>query len=174
MRWLDYETGNCSVQRTLEIIGEKWTILVLREVFNGVRRFDQIRDHTGMSDAVLSARLRRLTSEGILLAATYREPGQRSRKEYRLTEKGLDLHPVLIALLQWGDRHRSDPAGPAVVFSHRGCAAPVRAVVQCARGHAVTASETASAPGPGARLAVSADQARAAMAAASVPEGRAP
>ncbi|QTV79786.1 winged helix-turn-helix transcriptional regulator [Microbacterium sp. NIBRBAC000506063] len=111
MEWLDYDTGNCSVQRTLEVIGEKWTILVLREAFNGVRRFDQIRDHTGMSDAVLSARLRTLVDQGVLAAVPYKEPGARTRYEYRLTEKGLDLYPVLIALLQWGDKHRADPAG---------------------------------------------------------------
>lgn len=152
MEWLDYDTDNCSVQRTLEVIGEKWTILVLREAFNGVRRFDQIRDHTGMSDAVLSARLRTLVDQGVLTAVPYKEPGARTRYEYRLTEKGLDLYPVLIALLQWGDKHRADPAGPALEVVHRDCDAPLRAVVQCAEGHAVTVRETASVPGPGARL----------------------
>ena len=152
MEWLDYDTDNCSVRRTLEVIGEKWTILVLREAFNGVRRFDQIREHTGMSDAVLSARLRTLVGQGVLEAVRYKEPGARTRHEYRLTEKGLDLYPVLIALMQWGDKHRSDPAGPALVITHRGCGEPVHAVVECAAGHAVGVRESASAPGPAARL----------------------
>lgn len=151
MEWLDYETGNCSVQRTLEVIGEKWTILVLREVFNGVHRFDQIRDHVGMPDAVLSARLRRLVHQGVLIAVPYREPGARTRHEYRLTEKGLELYPIMIALLQWGDKHRVDPDGPALIVTHRECGARVHAVVQCAEGHAVPVGESSPVPGPGAR-----------------------
>ncbi len=152
MEWLDYDTGNCSVQRTLEVIGEKWTILVLREAFNGVRRFDQIRDHTGMSDAVLSARLRTLVHQGVLAAVPYRETGARTRHEYRLTEKGLELYPVMIALLQWGDKYRADAAGPAIKVIHRDCGAPLRVIVECAEGHAVPAREASSIPGPGARL----------------------
>lgn len=151
MQWLEMDTGNCSIQRALSVVGEKWTIPVLREAFNGVRRFDQIRDHTGMSDAVLSDRLRTLVAAGVLEATPYREPGRRTRHEYRLTQKGLDLYPVIIALLQWGDRYCADPEGPAVIVAHQGCDEPVEAVVECAAGHHLaSASNSYTAPGPGA------------------------
>lgn len=151
MQWLEMDTGNCSIQRALSVVGEKWTIPVLREAFNGVRRFDQIRDHTGMSDAVLSDRLRTLVAAGVLEAKPYREPGRRTRHEYRLTEKGHDLYPVIIALLQWGDRYCADRAGPAVIVAHEGCGEPVEAVVECAAGHHLAAaSDSYTAPGPGA------------------------
>lgn len=154
MQWLDYDTENCSIQRTLDVIGEKWTLLVLREAFNGVRRFDRIRDHIGVSDPVLADRLRKLVAAGVLEVSPYREPGDRLRHEYRLTEKGLDLYPVLIAMLRWGDRHCADPAGPSVVVTHRDCGHPVEAVVQCAGGHRLaSARESRATPGPGARLA---------------------
>lgn len=135
MEWLEFDTAGCSIQRTLDIIGEKWTILILREAFNGVRRFDQIRDHVGVSDPVLSDRLRKLIASGVLEARPYREPGKRARKEYRLTEKGLDLYPVMISLLRWGDEHCTGPDGPPIDVRHRDCGEPVAAVVQCAAGH---------------------------------------
>ena len=151
MEWLQYDTGNCSIQRTLDVIGEKWTFLVLRETFNGVRRFDQIRDHVGVSDPVLSDRLRKLVAAGILEVSPYREAGRRTRHEYRLTPKGFDLYPVLIAMLRWGDRHCADPAGPSVLVKHRDCGEPVDAVVQCASGHTLTSPRDGhAAPGPGA------------------------
>lgn len=152
--WLDYDTENCSIRRTLDVIGEKWTLLVLREAFNGVRRFEQIRAHTGVSDAVLSDRLRTLMDVGILTATPYKEVGRRTRNEYRLTERGLDLYPALVALMQWGDRHLADAAGPARRLSHRGCGEEVRAVVTCAAGHPLeSAREGEAHPGPGARFA---------------------
>lgn len=137
MDWLEFDTADCSIQKTLDIIGEKWTVLILREAFNGVRRFDQIRDHVGVSDPVLSDRLRKLVASGVLEARPYREAGQRPRKEYRLTAKGLDLYPVMISLLRWGDTHCAGPAGPPLAVTHRDCGQPVRAVVECAAGHPV-------------------------------------
>lgn len=152
MNWLDYDTDVCSIQRTLDVVGEKWSMIVLREAFNGVRRFDQIRDHVGVSDPVLADRLRKLVNAGVLEATPYREPGRRTRNEYRLTARGLDLYPVMISLLQWGDRHRSGPEGPPLEVSHRGCGEPLRAVVRCAAGHELEwPGEGSVAPGPGAR-----------------------
>jgi DNA-binding HxlR family transcriptional regulator len=152
MQWLAYSTQNCSIQRTLDVIGEKWTILVLREAFNGVRRFDQIRDHVGMSDPVLADRLRKLVRAGVLEVSPYREPGRRTRQEYRLTKKGLELYPVMIALLRWGDRYCADPAGPSVLVTHRGCDEPVETVVECAAGHRLNSPRAGRAiPGPGAQ-----------------------
>lgn len=152
MQWLDYSTENCSIQRTLDVIGEKWTMIVLREVFNGVRRFEQMRRHTGISEPILSNRLRTLTDAGVLDTVPYRETGSRTRHEYRLTDKGRDLYPILIALLQWGDRYCADPDGPALIVQHRDCDAPVEAVVYCADGHGpLRPSEARTAPGPSAR-----------------------
>ncbi|MDN5806586.1 MAG: helix-turn-helix transcriptional regulator [Brevibacterium sp.] len=143
MDWLEFDTADCSIQKTLDVIGEKWTVLILREAFNGVRRFDQIRDHVGVSDPVLSDRLRKLVTAGVLAARPYREPGQRARKEYRLTDKGLDLYPVMISLLRWGDEHCGDTDGPPLEVLHRDCDEPVRAVVECAAGHTVSSPKEA-------------------------------
>ncbi|GAA1940244.1 winged helix-turn-helix transcriptional regulator [Kitasatospora viridis] len=133
--WLETSTENCTVQRAVDLIGERWALLVLRDAMNGVRRFDDFRRHVGLSEAVLSDRLRKLVAAGILAAVPYREPGSRTRHEYRLTEKGWDLWPAVIALKQWGDRWTADPDGPPLEVHHRGCGAPLEVVVQCADGH---------------------------------------
>lgn len=151
MHWLEIDTHNCSIQRTLAVVGEKWTLLVLREAFNGVRRFDQIRGHTGMSDSLLADRLRKLVTAGALEAVPYQDPGRRPRNEYRLTEKGLDLYPLMIALLRWGDRYYADPEGPALTVTHAGCGDPVEAIVECEHGHRLaSATEGRADPGPSA------------------------
>src|SRR5689334_23133173 len=106
----DFSPDNCSIAATLGLIGEKWSLLVLRDVFNGVRRFDELYQRLGAPRQVLSSRLNRLVEEGLLRRVPYREPGRRQREEYRLTEKGLDLYPVLVALLKWGDTWAGDPA----------------------------------------------------------------
>ncbi|WP_240372606.1 winged helix-turn-helix transcriptional regulator [Brevibacterium zhoupengii] len=149
MDWLEFDTAECSIQKTMDVIGEKWTVLILREAFNGVRRFDQIRDHVGVSDPVLSDRLRKLVAAGVLEVAPYREPGRRVRKEYRLTDKGLDLYPVMISLLRWGDKHgtgrdgAADTDGPPLEVVHRDCGEPVKAVVECAAGHPLSSPKEA-------------------------------
>ncbi len=147
-------TENCPVQRTLDVVGEKWTLLILRDAVNGVRRFDDFHRHIGLSEAVLSDRLRKLTAAGILTTVPYREPGSRSRNEYRLTAKGWDLWPVLVALSQWGETHALDPEGPGPVLdvTHTDCGAPVHVTVQCAAEHVTLAPRDVTArPGPGAR-----------------------
>ncbi|GGM69016.1 hypothetical protein GCM10010106_13940 [Thermopolyspora flexuosa] len=151
---LRFSNENCSIARTLAILGEKWTFLVLREAFLGVRRFADFQEATGAPRQVLSARLARLVDEGLLRRTPYQEPGQRRRYEYRLTEKGVDLYPIMVALMHWGDRHLADPAGPPVVLTHRGCGAPVRQYLRCDEGHEVGgAREVTPLPGPGARVA---------------------
>jgi DNA-binding HxlR family transcriptional regulator len=150
---LDYDTENCTIGAALAIVGEKWTFLVLREAFNGVRRFDDIRRRIAAPRQVLSDRLGRLVDQGLLRKVPYREPGQRARSEYRLTGKGLDLFPVIVALLEWGNKHAVSPAGPVVELTHRDCGAPVRLQLQCAEGHPVSgAREVTPVPGPGARM----------------------
>ena len=148
---MDYDSANCAIGAAVDIIGERPTFLVLREVFNGVRRFDDMRRRTGMPRQVLSDRLARLVGEDLLRKVPYRDAGQRSRHEYRLTGKALDLYPVLVALMQWGDKHAVGPAGPAVRLTHRDCGEPIVLQAVCAAGHPVpSAREVTPVPGPGA------------------------
>jgi DNA-binding HxlR family transcriptional regulator len=150
---LDYDTENCTIGAALAIVGEKWTFLVLREAFNGVRRFDDIRRRIAAPRQVLSDRLGHLVDEGLLRKVPYREPGQRSRSEYRLTEKGLALFPLIVALLEWGNSYAASPGGPLVELRHRDCGAPVQLELRCTDGHPVpSAREVTPVPGPGARL----------------------
>jgi DNA-binding HxlR family transcriptional regulator len=149
---LDYDSANCAIGATVGILGERPSFLVLREAFNGVRRFDDMQRRTGMPRQVLSQRLARLVDEGLLRKVPYRESGQRSRTEYRLTEKGLDLYPVLVAMMKWGDKYAVGSAGPQVVLRHRDCGEPVQLQISCAAGHVLeSAREVTPAPGPGAR-----------------------
>jgi DNA-binding HxlR family transcriptional regulator len=150
---LDYDTANCAIGAAVGILGERPTFLVLREAFNGVRRFDDMQRRTGMPRQVLSQRLARLVTEGLLRKVPYRQAGQRSRDEYRLTDKGLDLYPVLVALMEWGDRYEGGADGPPVLLRHRDCGEPVRLQMTCAAGHVLeSAREVTPEPGPGARM----------------------
>src|SRR6202050_909344 len=149
---LDYDSANCAIGAAVGIIGERQTFLVLREAFNGVRRFDDMQRRTGMPRQVLSQRLVRLVDEGLLRKVAYQESGQRSRDEYRLTGKGLDLYPVLVALMDWGDKHAVGPAGPQVGVRHRDCWEPGRLQLSCRGGPVLeSAREVTPVPGPGAR-----------------------
>lgn len=147
-----YVAENCSIKRALDVVGEKWTLLVMREAFYGARRFDQFQTRIGCARNILSERLLTLTEAGILQRVPYREPGQRERHEYRLTEKGLDLITVVIALMQWGSRWEAGPDGPPVEVLHRDCGHTVEAIVRCPHDDAVlTAHELHPVPGPGAQ-----------------------
>ncbi|GGR59445.1 winged helix-turn-helix transcriptional regulator [Streptomyces aurantiogriseus] len=153
MEWLEASTENCPIQRTLDAVGEKWTLLILRDAVNGVRRFDDFHRHIGLSEAVLSDRLRKLIAAGILKTVPYQEPGSRSRNEYRLTRKGWDLWPVLMALSQWGEAYALGPEGPVLDIRHTDCDAPVRVIVECSAEHStLTAAEVTARLGPGARI----------------------
>src|SRR5215471_20009046 len=101
-----YEGQNCSIARALEVVGERWTLLIIRDVFLGLRRFDQIQENLGIARNVLTERLNRLVDEGILERVRYSERPERF--EYRLTAKGLDLNIALTALRQWGDDYLSE------------------------------------------------------------------
>jgi DNA-binding HxlR family transcriptional regulator len=151
MRWLDLSTENCTVARTLRLIGDRWSLLVLREAFNGVRRFDDLHRHLGIAPAVLSARLATLVGNGLLERVPYRELGQRVRDEYRLSARGWDLHPVVVALMAFGDKHLADPEGPPIELRHEECGAPVRITLTCAAGHHVDSPKQIDVtPGPSA------------------------
>ena len=149
---LDYDTSNCNIAAALTIVGEKWMFLVLREAFNGVRRFDDMQRRTNAPRQVLSNRLAHLVADGILRKVPYQEEGQRPRSEYRLSEKGVELFPVIVALLEWGDKYAARPGGPSVELTHRDCGAPVHLELGCSAGHTLdSAREVTPVPGPGAR-----------------------
>ncbi|WAJ45751.1 helix-turn-helix domain-containing protein [Mycobacterium sp. Aquia_216] len=149
-----YVADNCSIKRALDVVGEKWTLLVMREAFYGARRFEHFQARIGCARNILSERLVTLTEAGILKRVPYREPGQRERHEYRLTDKGLDLITAVIALMQWGDRWQADADGPPVQILHHDCGHPVEAVLRCSHDNTVlTARDLQPVAGPGARLA---------------------
>jgi len=149
---VDWSVDACTIARAMEILGEKWTIVVLREVFTGVRRFEDMRVRTGVPRQVLTNRLAMLVEAGILRREPYQEPGARVRHEYRPTPMGLDLYPMLVAVGEWGDRYLADPDGPPLRLVHRDCEAQVHAELHCAAGHKVADNrEVVPRPGPGAR-----------------------
>jgi DNA-binding HxlR family transcriptional regulator len=152
MRWADYDSRTCSVARTVEVLGDRWTLLVLRDIFNGIRRFDELSGHLGIARDVLTKRLATLVDEGLIRRQPYQEPGSRTRYEYRLTDAGRDLRPVLLALIAWGDRYRAEPDGPPAQLFHAECGAPVRVEVRCEAGHEIgSRTRLAALPGPGSR-----------------------
>nr|WP_042187595.1 helix-turn-helix domain-containing protein [Kibdelosporangium sp. MJ126-NF4]CEL18215.1 Transcriptional regulator, HxlR family [Kibdelosporangium sp. MJ126-NF4]CTQ90554.1 Transcriptional regulator, HxlR family [Kibdelosporangium sp. MJ126-NF4] len=145
MRWSEIGETRCSVARTLSVIGERWTMLVLREAFNRVRRFEDFQQRTGAPRPVLADRLRTLTEDGIFRRDRYAE--RPDRFEYRLTEKGLDLYPILISMMAWGDRWMADEQGPPVQLVHRGCEHSMTPMMACSHcGDEVSAREVQLAP----------------------------
>jgi DNA-binding HxlR family transcriptional regulator len=145
----DYRTQVCSIAGALEVVGERWSLLIVRDVFLGLRRFDQIQANLGIARNVLQARLTRLIEQGVLERRLYQERPE--RYEYLLTEKGLGLWPALVALMQWGDSYAAPPAGPAVVIEHRGCGGAVDQHRSCeACGARVSVRQARALPGPGA------------------------
>ena len=143
-----YDNQNCSIARTLELVGERWTMLVLREAFLGRRRFEEYAERLGIARNVLSARLAHLVDEGVLEKVRYQDRPERF--EYRLTAKGRDLWPVLSALRHYGDRHYA-PDGPPVLVTHRGCGGELDDRRICRRcGAALELADVEAHPGPGA------------------------
>jgi DNA-binding HxlR family transcriptional regulator len=135
--------ADCSIAATLDLVGEKWTLLILREAFFGVRRFEDIQRGVGCARNLLSARLAKLVEHEILRREPYQEPGRRQRYEYRLTDKGKELFPVVVALMDWGDRWAVGETGPAVEVRHRDCDSQVHAKLVCDHGHGeLTAHDT--------------------------------
>jgi DNA-binding HxlR family transcriptional regulator len=133
----DFDRASCSVAGTLAVVGEKWSLLVIREAFLGVRRFADFQRMLGAPRAVLTDRLATLVDQGILRRVPYQPEGERQRHEYRLTEKGLDLYPALVALMQWGDRYVGEPGVVPLELTHRDCGRPVHLALECEAGHRV-------------------------------------
>ena len=143
----DYEGQNCSIARALEVVGDRWTLLIIRDVVLGLRRFDEFLDSLGIASNVLTERLNRLVDEGVLERVPYSERPQRF--EYRLTNKGRELGLVLIALMQWGDRHLSDK--PPRIARRRSDKSPVSVRLVAKDGSAIAPGDLALLPGPGAQ-----------------------
>jgi DNA-binding HxlR family transcriptional regulator len=138
---------NCSIARAVEVVGEWWTPLVLRELFSGRRRFEEILQNLGISRNILTDRLATLVEHGIVDRVPYQDAP--IRHEYRLTDKGRDLFPVLVALQNWGDRWES-PAGAPIVLFHNDCDRPVGSSLTCdACGGEVHARNVRPQTGPG-------------------------
>ncbi len=125
----DFPRDACSVASTLEVIGERWTMHVLRESFLGVRRFEDFRRNIGVARNILSDRLNTLVAEGILRRELYSE--HPPRYEYRLTRKGVDLSGILIELMKWGNRWAPNPEGPALLLRHRDCGSVIEPAHAC-------------------------------------------
>lgn len=155
MQRTSYQASNCAIAATLQLLGEKWTLLIIRESFFGATRFEQFTSVLGCPRNLLSERLGKLVDEGILERSEYREPGSRARSEYRLTDTGKELMPILMAFMHWGDRHLGAAEGPPVIVEHVDCGEPLHLVLTCSKGHVVTGLDDAAiVPGPGALPAV--------------------
>ncbi|MBR9824430.1 MAG: helix-turn-helix transcriptional regulator [Alphaproteobacteria bacterium] len=129
MRWKELSSQTCSLARTLAVIGDRWTLLVLREAFLRVRRFDDFQKRLGIARRVLTERLALLVEEGVLEKRPYQD--RPVRHEYRLTQKGLDLYPALIALVHWGDKHYAGEDGPPLIHTHMACGQDFTPVTTC-------------------------------------------
>lgn len=141
MKWSELAEQPCPIARGLAVVGDRWTLLVLRDCFLGVRRFDEFHSRIGMPRAVLSERLGALMAEAVL---------EKRGPEYRLTAKGRDLYPVLMALAGWSNRHRLDERGPPLIYRHKACGHEVTPVLACPDcGEPVTAEAMKVRPGKG-------------------------
>ncbi len=139
----------CSIARSLDIVGEWWTPLILRDVFTGLRRFEEIQADLGIARNILSDRLSTLVDRGVLEKQRYQEAPD--RYEYRLTEMGVDFYPVLAALMRWGDRWLADGEGPPVVLRHEACRHETQLQFTCSHcGGDLTARDVRAVQGPGA------------------------
>lgn len=149
-----YDTQVCSVARALEVVGERWTLLILRDAFRGVSRFEDFQRRLGLARNILTDRLGRLCEAGIFERVPYQ--ARPPRYEYRLTPAGADLWPVIVALRTWGDRHAA-PEGAPVRVEHGGCGGTATHRVVCSEcGAPLVAADTRVLPGPGAGLPVAA------------------
>jgi DNA-binding HxlR family transcriptional regulator len=139
---------DCSIAQSLEIVGEWWSLLIIRDTFLGIRRFEDFQRHLGIARNVLTDRLQRLVDEGVLERRAYQ--GNPERFEYRLTAKGFDLYPVIVALMRWGDKWASGDDGPPVVLTHKACGHEGVPVLTCAAcGEETTARDMSYRVEPG-------------------------
>lgn len=150
MLWSELDKEPCSVARTLSVIGDRWTLLVLRDCFLKVRRFEDFQNRLGIGRPVLADRLQKLVDNFVLTKVAYQE--RPLRYEYRLTHKGLDLYPVVMSIVHWGDVHMADKKGPPLRHRHRTCGhlfEPVQVCSEC--NEALDPRQVRVEIGPGAR-----------------------
>lgn len=144
----DYPQQVCSVARALEVVGERWTLLILRDAVLGLTRFEEFQDSLGIASNTLTSRLRLLCDEGVLERVA--DPERPGRPKYVITDKGRELGPALIALMKWGDRHYPTPSGPPRLALHAGCGGSVGPDLHCDRcGNPVEYADIDLSPGPG-------------------------
>ena len=142
-----YEDQNCSIARTLEVSGERWTILIIRDALLGLHRFDEFLTSLGVARNILSDRLGKLVDHGILARSRYQDRPE--RWEYHLTDRGRELAIPVLALMHWGDRHLAGPAGPPRLVRHATCGGDVTERHVCVHCGPVTGGEITVEPGPG-------------------------
>ncbi|KRA61455.1 HxlR family transcriptional regulator [Caulobacter sp. Root655] len=148
MKWDALADQPCSIARSLAVIGDRWTLMILRDCFLGVRRFETFQARLGISRTIVTDRLRVLVEEGVLRREAYQH--NPLRHEYRLTAKGMELHPVILAIARFGDDHYAGQAGPPVVRRHKGCGCDFQPVQVCSEcGESVTARDVEARPGVG-------------------------
>jgi DNA-binding HxlR family transcriptional regulator len=151
MVWQGFGRENCSLEATASIIGDRQTLLVLRESFLRVRRFGELQQNTGLARNILADRLQALVGNGILERREYQDRPQRF--EYRLTQKGLDLYPILLGLMEWGAKYERGKAGTLVTLRHTACGHVGSPQLTCPGcGEPVSAREMEALPGAGAVL----------------------
>ncbi|MBP6546412.1 MAG: helix-turn-helix transcriptional regulator [Phenylobacterium sp.] len=149
MKWEDLADQPCSVARSVAVIGDRWTLMILRDAFLGVRRFETFQTRLGISRTIITERLKLLVDEGVLTKAPYQD--RPVRHEYRLTQKGMDLYPVVMAIVHWGDRHYAGEAGAPLLHRHKTCGCDFHPVMTCSECHApVGARDVETRAGPGA------------------------
>lgn len=148
MRWGEMQDENCSIARTLSVIGDRWAMLILRDAFLRIRKFDDFQKDLGISKQRLSEQLKKLVEEGVLSKAEYQT--NPARFEYRLTAKGMDLYPVVMAMVNWGDKYMDKGKGAPMVYKHTTCGNYFTARMHCSEcGEVVDPRDVRPEIGPG-------------------------
>lgn len=150
MQWSELGDQPCSFSRTMSVIGDRWSLMILRDCFMKVRRFDDFHDRLGIGRPILTDRLKKLVNHFVLTKVAYQQ--NPVRYEYRLTQKGLDLYPVIMSIVHWGDVHMADRKGRPVLHRHNDCGHHFDPVLTCSEcAGEVLPRSVAILPGPGAR-----------------------
>ena len=146
MKHTSFKNMNCSLAQSLEIVGERWSLLIIRDTAFGIRRFDDIQKSLGIARNILTQRLSKLTNEGILVKAR----GKAGRMEYQLTDKGWDLQPLLLSLFQWGEKYQPHPKGERMCFVDRTSGNPIQPMaVRSSDGRLLKSADVWAKRGPG-------------------------
>ncbi|HSW13352.1 MAG TPA: helix-turn-helix domain-containing protein [Solimonas sp.] len=152
MKWSETGGMSCSVARTASVIGDRWTILILRNAFLRIRRFEDFQSNLGITRHLLAGRLKRLVEEGILERVSYQDAPPRF--EYRLTLKGRALYPIVVAMTAWGDAWMDGGKGAPLLLQHKSCGKVVTPQLSCPEcGEAIEPQQMSALPGPGLMLA---------------------